>query len=69
MGPLREVGLQEGVVGIATDNDNYQTIFSDEIKAQIEQVQADATAGKLEIKSAIGMDNAELQAILATATK
>ena len=48
---------------------NYQTIFSDEMKAQIEQVQADATAGKLDIKSAIGMDNAELQAILATATK
>lgn len=68
-GHYEKWGLQEGVVGIATDNDNYQTIFSDEMKAQIEQVQADATAGKLEIKSAIGMDNAELQAILATATK
>lgn len=62
-------GLQEGVVGIATDNDNYESIFSDEIKAKIEEVQTSATNGELEIKSAIGMDTDELAEILATATK
>lgn len=62
-------GLKEGVVGIATDNDNYKNIFSDEIKTKIEEVQAAATNGELEIKSAIGMDTDELAEILATATK
>lgn len=62
-------GLKEGVVGIATDNDNYKNIFSDELKEKIEEVQTAATNGKLEIKSAIGMDTEELAEILATATK
>lgn len=62
-------GLQEGVVGLATDNDNYRTIFTEEMQAQIKEVQEAATNGELEIKSAIGMDTAELQAILSTATK
>ena len=62
-------GLQEGVVGIATDNDNYKNIFSDEIKTKIEEVQTAATNGELDIKSAIGMDTDELASILATATK
>ncbi len=62
-------GLKEGVVGVATDNDNYKNIFSDEIKSKIEEVQTAATNGELEIKSAIGMDTDELAEILATATK
>lgn len=62
-------GLQEGVVGLATDNDNYRTIFSDEKKAYIENVQTEATSGGLTIESAIGMDNDRLREILATATK
>ncbi|MGN1016139.1 MAG: BMP family ABC transporter substrate-binding protein [Faecousia sp.] len=62
-------GLSMGVVGLATDNDNYKTIFTQDMQAKIAQVQEDAVAGKLEIKSAIGMENDELQAILATASK
>lgn len=62
-------GLKEGVVGLATDNDNYRSIFTEEMQAYIENVQEEATAGNLEIKSAIGMETEELQAILATATK
>lgn len=62
-------GLSMGVVGLATDNDNYKTIFSQEMQDKIAQVQQEAVDGKLEIKSAIGMDNDELQAILATASK
>ena len=68
-GSYAKWGLQDGVVGLATDNDNYQSIFSEEQKSYLEGVQADATAGKLEILSAIGMDNDQLQQILATATK
>ena len=62
-------GLKEGVVGLATDNDNYRNLFTDEMQQYIAQVQADATAGKLSIKSAIGMENDELQAIIASASK
>lgn len=62
-------GLQEGVVGLAMNNDNFQSIFTDEQKAYIEEVKAKATAGELAIESAIGMDNDRLQEILATATK
>ncbi|MBR1821042.1 MAG: BMP family ABC transporter substrate-binding protein, partial [Clostridia bacterium] len=62
-------GLQEGVVGLAMDNDNFQNIFTDEQKAAIAEVQAAATNGELTIESAIGMDNDRLQEILATATK
>lgn len=62
-------GLSMGVVGLATDNDNYRNIFTEDMQAYITQVQEDAVAGKLEIKSAIGMENDELQAILATASK
>lgn len=62
-------GLQEGVVGLATDNDNYKKIFTQEMQDQIKAVQEKATKGELEIKSAIGMENDELQAILATASK
>ena len=62
-------GLQEGVVGLATNNDNYKNIFTQEMQDYIAGVQKDATEGKLSIKSAIGMANDELQAILATASK
>jgi len=68
-GSYAKWGLQDGVVGLANDNDNYQSIFSEEQKRYLDGVQADATAGKLEILSAIGMDNDQLQQILATATK
>ncbi len=60
-------GLKEGVVGLATDNDNYRNIFTDEQKAAIEEVKEKATSGELEIESAIGMDNDRLQEIFATA--
>ena len=62
-------GLKEGVVGLATDNDNYQNIFTDEMKAEIEAVQTAATNGELEIVSAIGLDTETLQEMLATASK
>ena len=62
-------GLQEGVVGLAMDNDNYQNIFTDEMKAEIAAVQEAATNGELEIVSAIGLDNDTLQEMLATASK
>lgn len=62
-------GLQEGVVGLAMDNDNFRSIFTDEQKASIAAVQEAATNGELTIESAIGMENDRLQEILATATK
>ena len=62
-------GLQEGVVGLATENDNYKSIFTQEMQDYIAQVQKDATEGKLEIKSAIGMANEDVQAIIASASK
>ena len=68
-GSYAKWGLQEGVVGLAMDNDNFRSIFSDEQKAAIADVQAAATNGELTIESAIGMDNDRLQEILATATK
>lgn len=68
MGTYVKWGLKEGVVGLATDNDNYQTIFTDEMKAKIEDVQTAATNGELEIISAIGLDTETLQELLATAS-
>ena len=62
-------GLKEGVVGLATDNDNYNSIFTEDMRQKISDVQESATDGELTIKSAIGMETAELQEILATATK
>lgn len=62
-------GLKEGVVGLATNNDNYQNIFTDEMKEYIANVQAEATEGKLSITSAIGADNDTIQAIIASASK
>lgn len=62
-------GLKEGVVGLATDNDNYNSIFTEDMRQKISDVQESATNGELTIKSAIGMETAELQEILATATK
>ncbi len=57
------------MVGLATDNDNYQKIFTDEMKAKIEDVKTAATNGELEIVSAIGLDTETLQEMLATASK
>ncbi len=68
-GAYAKWGLQEGVVGLAMDNDNFRNIFTDEQKTAIANVQAAATNGELTIESAIGMDNDRLQEILATATK
>lgn len=64
-----KLGLAEGVVGLAVDNENFTSIFSAEHQAYIQEVQEAATNGELEILSAIGMDNEQLQEILATATK
>ena len=68
MGTYVKWGLKEGVVDLATDNDNYQKIFTDEMKAKIEEVQTAATNGELEIISAIGLDTETLQELLATAS-
>lgn len=68
MGSYVKWGLKEGVVGLATDNDNYQNIFTDEMKEQIAEVQTAATNGELEIISAIGLDTETLQELLATAS-
>lgn len=52
-------GMTENCGGIA-ENENYTAVVSEEIRAEIDQVKADLTEGKIEVKSAYGMTSDEI---------
>ncbi len=61
-GTYERLGLADGVVG-AADNENFQSIFTaDQIK-EILEVQDKVAKGEVSVPSAIGMGDADIQAI------
>lgn len=61
-GAYERLGLAEGVVG-AADNENFRSIFTQEQIEQIMAVQDKVASGEVKVASAIGMDDAGIQAI------
>lgn len=61
-GTYERLGLAEGVVG-AADNENFRSIFTQEQIDQIMSVQEKVASGEVKVASAIGMDDAGIQAI------
>ena len=52
-------GMAENCAGIA-ENENYEALVSEEIRAEIDQIKADLAEGKIEVKSAYGMTSDEI---------
>jgi len=62
-GKLEELGLAEGIVGLAK-NTNYETIVSSEIRAEIDQLELDIINGNIIVSSAYDLDINQVNAIL-----
>lgn len=61
-GSYERLGLKEGVVG-AADNENFRKIFDEEQISKILEIQDKVTSGEVKVSTAVGMDNAGIQAI------
>lgn len=59
VGTEEVLGLKENGVGIV-ENDNFNNLVSDETKVGLEKVKEEVESGTIKIKSALGMDSAEL---------
>ena len=55
-------GLADGVVGIS-DNENYRAIFTEEQISALEDIEARVASGEVSVFTAIGADDASIQAI------
>ncbi len=55
-------GLADGVVGIS-DNENYRAIFTEEQISTLEDIEARVASGEVSVFTAIGADDASIQAI------
>lgn len=60
-GKHETVGLKEDCVGISK-NSYYETLVPEEVRQQVEQIEQDIISGKIEVKSAFGMTQEELNA-------
>ena len=56
------VGLAAGVVG-AADNENFRAIFTEEQIATLKDMEAKVASGEVSVFSAIGADDASIQAL------
>ncbi len=56
------LGIAEGGVGLAK-NDVYNRLVPDEVKSRIEEIEREIIDGKIEISSAIGMSQSDLDAL------
>ncbi len=61
-GTAESLGIAEDGVGLAK-NDIYESSFTDEQKAKIEEMQEKVVAGDIQVSSAIGMSTEELDQI------
>ena len=61
-------GLSENVVSLAKDNPNYESIFTDEMKKQLEETQQAIVNGEIEVHTAIGVDTDTVAEYLAEAS-
>ena len=59
VGENYSMGLAEGTVGLA-DNDNYQTLVSEEVRTQLDEISTLVGTGEVEIGSAYDMDTAAI---------
>ena len=62
LGENYSTGLAEGTVGLA-DNDNYQTLVSEDVRAQLDEIAAKVSNGEIEISSAYTMDTAAIESL------
>ena len=62
LGENYSTGLAEGTVGLA-DNDNYQTLVSEDVRTQLDEIAAKVSNGEIEISSAYTMDTAAIESL------
>lgn len=62
LGENYSTGLAEGTVGLA-DNDNYQSLVSEDVRAQLDEIAAKVSNGEIEISSAYTMDTAAIESL------
>ena len=56
------MGLAEGAVGLA-DNDNFQTLTTEETRAQLEDIVSKVVSGEITVDTAYTMETAEVEAL------
>ena len=61
-GTYDKLGLADGVVGSA-DNENFRSIFTEEQIAALQEMEAKVASGEVSVFTAIGADDASIQAI------
>lgn len=59
-------GMAENCAGIA-ENENYEALVSEEIRAEINTIKEDIASGKIEVKSAYGMTSEEINDLVSSA--
>ncbi|RIX51562.1 BMP family ABC transporter substrate-binding protein [Paenibacillus nanensis] len=62
MGKLETVGLKEDGVGIVR-NSIFESVVSEDVKAQVLEVEKKLIAGEIEVSNAIGMETSEIEQI------
>ena len=61
-GETYSMGLAEGAVGLA-DNDNFQTLTTEETRAQLEDIVSKVVSGEITVNTAYTMETAEVEAM------
>ena len=65
-GEYEVLGIEDGVVGLA-DNEIYQTVVPEDIRAAVEDVKEQLVTGEITVSTAYGMDEATLSGIIDSA--
>ncbi len=65
-GQYEVLGLEDGVVGLA-DNDIYQSVVPEDVRAAVEDAEAKILAGEVTVDTAFGMEEAKLKEIISSA--
>lgn len=60
------LGVKEGVIGLA-ENDIYTSTVSEKIRSEVSEITKELKCGKIQIKSALGMNESELKKIISSA--
>ncbi len=58
-GQIESLGFADGAVGIAA-NDNYRDIVPEDVRSYIEQVRSDISSGVIQVSTAFGMSDEDL---------
>ena len=62
-GEYEVLGLEDGVVGLA-DNEIYQTVVPEDVRAAVDEAKEKLLAGEVTVSTAFGMDEAALKGII-----